>query len=126
MSTTPAGPVTAAKLSFWQKLENWFHREAVVIETDIKAILASSEVQALEAGFTALAKTDLGKLAAEAVTEAMDLETGKINFSQAAAKLIADDKALGKDLTDSTVTTLIAAAQQKVQSLSGKMTSPTS
>lgn len=124
--STPAAPVVSAlKITFWQKLESWFHKEAVIVEDDIKAILTSPEVQALESGFTALAKTDLGKLAAEAVTAAMDLETGKINFSAAASALIASAKLMGKSLTDSTVTTLIAAVQQKVQSYSGVTTTPT-
>ncbi len=128
MSTTPPAvpaTVTATKLSFWQKIGSWFHKEAVVVETDLKAILTSPEVQALETGFTALAKTDLGQLATEAVTAAMNIETGSVNFSQAASALIASAKALGKSLTDSTVTTLIAAAQQKVQSITGTTTTPT-
>ena len=123
MSTTPVPvQVTAAKLSFWQKLEAWFHKEAVVVETDLKAILSSTEVQSLEAGFTALAKTDLGQLATEAVTAALNVETGHVSFTAAATSLIAGAKALGKSLTDSTVTTLIAAAQQKVQSVTGVVT----
>lgn len=124
MATPPAPvtQVTATKLSFWQKIGGWFHKEAVVVETDLKAMLTSPEVTALETGFTALAKTDLGQLATEAVTSAMDIETGKVNFSQAAAALLTSAKALGKTLTDSTVTTLIAAAQQKVQSITGTTT----
>lgn len=121
---TPVTSVTVAKVSFWQKIEAWFHKQEIIVETDIKAILNSSEVKSLEDGFTALAKTELGQLAAEAVTAAMEIETGKINFSAAASSLIASAKSLGKTLTDSTVTALIAAAQQKVQSLSGKITSP--
>jgi hypothetical protein len=128
MGTTPAPTptvtVAATKLSFWQKLEGWFHKEAVVVETDIKAILSSSEVQALETGFTALAKSDLGQLAVEAVTSAMNVETGAVSFSAAASALVASAKALGKSLTDSTVTTLIAAAQQKVQSTFNVTTAP--
>lgn len=120
-TSTVASP---AKLSFWKKLEGWFHKEAVVIEADLKAILNSSEVQAIETGFTALAKSDLGKLAAEAVTAAISLETGQVNFSAAAGTLLASAKAIGKTLSDSTVTTLIAAVQQKVQSTFGVQTSP--
>lgn len=120
----PTPPISASKLSFWQKIGAWFHKEAVVVETDIKAILNSSEVQALETGFTALAKTDLGKLAVEAVTAAMNIETGSVSFGLAASTLIASAKAVGKSLTDSTVTTLIAAAQQKIQSITGTVTTP--
>lgn len=130
--STPAIPpvtmqsVTAVHLSFWQKIESWFHSEAVIVETDLKAILNSSEVQSLEAGLTALAKSDLGKLAVEAVTAAMNVETGTVSFSAAANSLISSAKAIGKSLTDSTVTTLIAAAQQKVQSITGISTTATS
>lgn len=95
-----------------------------MLETDIKAMLTSPEVQALEAGFTALAKTDLGQLATEAVTAAMNIETGQVNFSAAASALITSAKAFGKTLTDSTVTTLIAAAQQKIQSITSIQTVP--
>ena len=124
MSTTPAPVVTATKLSFWTKLGNWLHGEAVTVEADIVSILNSSEVKSLEAGFTALAKSDVGKLAVEAVTAAMNVETGTVSFSAAASGLIASAKAIGKSLTDSTVTTLIAAAQQKVQSATGVQTTP--
>jgi len=125
MSTTPT-PINAtpAKLSFWQKLESWFHKEAVTLASELKALLSSSEAQALEAGFTALIKTDLGKLATEAVTAAMDVETGKVNFSAAASSLLASAKSLGHSLKDSTVTTLIAAAQQKVESAFTVTTAP--
>jgi hypothetical protein len=129
MSTTPSATGTIAtatitKQSFFQKLGAWFHKEAVVVEQDIKAIISGPEVTALEAGFTALAKTELGMLATEAVTAASDLNTGKVNFSQAAASLLANAKAAGKTLTDSTVTTLIAAAQQKLQSVTKIVTTP--
>lgn len=119
----PLAAATPAKISFWQKIEAWFHKQEVVVDGDIKAILSSPEVLALEAGFTALAKTELGQLASVAVTEAMDITTGKVNFAAAASSLLASAKALGKNLTDSTVTTLIAAAQQKVQQFSGVITS---
>ena len=127
MSTAPNATPAAAgitKQSFWAKIGAWFHKEAVVVETDLKALITGPEAQALEAGFTALAKTELGMLATEAVTAAADLNSGKVNFSQAAASLFANAKAAGKTLTDSTVTTLIAAAQQKLQSITGISTTP--
>ncbi|SRR5260221_223410 len=124
MSTSAPVTVSQVKLSFWQKIEAWFHHEVVVVETDIKAILTSPEVQALESGFTALAKSDLGKLAVEAVVAATDIQTGHVSFQAAATSLINSAKTLGKELTDSTITTLIAAAQQKVQSLTGIQTTP--
>jgi hypothetical protein len=123
--TPPLAAVTPAKISFWQTLEAWFHHEAVVVEDDIKKILNSSEVQALETGFTALLKSDLGKLALEAVTAAASIETGTVSFTAAYNTLVAGAKALGKELTDSTITTLIAAAQQKLQSTLGIKTVPT-
>jgi len=123
-NSAPIQAVSAIKLSFWQKIGSWFHKEAVTVETDLKALLSSSEVTSLETGFTALAKTDLGQLAVEAVTAATDLNTGKVSFSAAASSLISSAKSLGKSLTDSTVTTLIAAAQQKVQSVTGITTAP--
>ena len=131
MSTSPtptpaAAAPTATKVSFWQKLEGWFHKEAVVVETDLKSLLTSPEVTALETGFTALAKSDLGQLAAEAVTAAMDVNTGKVNFTAAASQLVTDAKKVGKTLTDSTVTTLIAAVQQKMQSTFGVATTSAS
>ena len=119
----PLVNVSPTKYSFWQKLESWFHKEAVVIETDLKKLLSTTEVQQLEAGFTALVKTDLGHLATEAVTAAMDMQSGKVNFSAAASTLISSAETLGKKVTDSTVTTLIAAAQQKLQSTFGVTTS---
>jgi len=127
MSTAPVIPqtqVTATKLSFWQRIGAWFHKEAVVVEDDIKALLTGPEAQALETGFTALAKSDLGQLAVEAVTSAMDMETGKVSFGQAASTLIDSAKKMGKNLADSTVTALIAAAQQKIQSVTGITTAP--
>lgn len=114
----------AAKVSFWQKIEGFFHKAAVVVETDIKAMLSSPEVEALEAGFTALAKSEFGQIASIAVTEAMEVETGKVNFSAAYAAIVAAAKAAGKTLTDSTITALIAAAQQKVQQFSSTTTTP--
>lgn len=125
MGTQPSGLISATKVSFWQKLESFFHKEVVVIETDIKALLDSPDVVKLEEGFTALCKSDLGKLAVEAVTVALSVETGHVSFPAAAATLISSAKALGKTLTDSTVTTLIAAAQQKLQSYADIQTTPT-
>lgn len=124
MTDTTAVNVTPTKISFWQKLETWFHKGAVIVGTDIKAMLTTPEAEALETGFIALLKTDLGKLASEAVTAATDIETGKVNFSAAADSLLKSAEGLGKTLTDSTVTTLIAAAQQKVQATFGVVTSP--
>lgn len=118
--STPAAPTaaTATKLSFWQKIEGWFHKEAIVIENDLKALLSSQAVKDLESGFTALAKSEFGQIASIAVTAAMDVETGVVNFGQAYNAIATEVKAAGKTLTDSAITALIAAAQQKIQQFS--------
>lgn len=132
MSTTPVTPVSAApvttvataKVGFWKKIESWFHKVGIVLEADLKAILDSTAVKDLEAGLTALAKTDLGQIASVAVTEAMNVETGVVNFTQAYQAIGAQLKSLGKSFTDSAITAAIAAAQQKVQQISGTVTTP--
>lgn len=110
--------------TFLDKLGAWFHNEVVIVEDDIKAVLNSAEVKALESSLTALAKSELGQLATEALVAATNLETGVVSFSLAAASLIESTKEKGKSLTDSMITLLIAAAQQKLQGITGVITVP--
>jgi PAB1-binding protein PBP1 len=120
MSTT-ANPVTAAatKESFAQKLEAWFMKLRGEIETDLTEVFGSSVAKDIESAASSILTTALGQAALQAVTSATDLQTGKINVSQAATAIGASAKSAGKTIASSTMDLLISVARQTVESKFG-------
>lgn len=120
MSTTPNTPVPAAPAtspSVLQKIEAWFHKAKLKVEADLTKIVGPELAGDLETAFAALLKTAEGQIAQKAVIEAADVATGQINVDQAVKATVAQIAATGKQISQSAATALVAAAQQKVQTL---------
>lgn len=120
MSTTPNTPAPAAPAtsqSVLQKIEAWFHKAKLKVEADLTKIVGPELAGDLETAFAALLKTAEGQIAQKAVIEAADVATGQINVDQAVKATVAQIAATGKQISQSAATALVAAAQQKVQTL---------
>lgn len=115
MSTTaPATPVTAAKVNFWKKLENFFLGAKTMIEEGLTDILGSQGAAAVEAGVSALLASEEGQIALTTVGAIEGANTGTLSIDAAAKAVGAALEAAGKTVTTSTINILVTAAQQKL------------
>lgn len=114
MSTAPAVP-TAPKPSIWASIGHFFkHVEVTVSELFVK-LFGADAAHNFAAAAESLIKTDLGKIAMVAVTEASALAAGTDKKAVAFSKIVSSAKAAGYEVGDSIVNLLIEVCVQKVK-----------
>jgi len=119
MADTTATTPAQTKESFVEKLESWFKKLKGEIQTDLSEVFGSTVAKDIETAASGILSTALGSAALEAVTAATDVQTGKINVSQAASAIGAAAKTAGKTVAASTVDLLISVARQTLESKLG-------
>jgi hypothetical protein len=109
----------AAKPSFFQKVEAFFHTAAVDVSAAFVKLVGQAQAKAFATGVEAIVKTDLGKIAVAAVKAAEGLASGELKHAAAFAEIGMQAKASGLDVETSVVNMLIELAVQAVKGTFG-------
>lgn len=111
-----AAPVTpVVKTSVWSKIGHFLKGLEVDVSDLFVKLFGADAAHNFAAAAESIIKTDLGKIAMEAVTEAQALAAGVDKRAAAFTKIVSTATAAGLDVKDSIVNLLIELALQKVK-----------
>ena len=120
MATNTAPTPAQQHKSFFSKIGGFFHKVGYYIGEGFAKLFGENAAKAFAVSSLAILKSDLGKLAMTAVTEAAALAAGTDKRAAAFAKIVSGAKTAGLDAKDSIVNMLIELALQTVKGSFGQ------
>lgn len=116
---TDAAAVKAHK-SFWQSIGGFFKKVGYYVSEGFQKLFGKDAAKHFAVASLAILKSDLGKIALTAVSEAAALTAGVDKRQAAFDKILSGAKAAGLDAKDSIINMLIELALQTVKGTFGQ------
>lgn len=120
MATATNAAAVKAHKSFWQSIKGFFTKVGYYVAEGFTKLFGKDAAQHFAVASVAILKSELGKIATAAVTEAAAMAAGTDKRAAAFAKIGAQAKAAGIEAKDSIVNMLIELATQTVKGTFGQ------
>ena len=120
MATAANAAAVRAHKSFWQSIGSFFKKVGYYVSEGFQKLFGKDAAKHFAVASLAVLKSDLGKIALTAVTEAAALSGGVDKRQVAFDKIGSVAKAAGLDAKDSIVNMLIELALQTVKGSFGQ------